>query len=152
MDDKTMYKSSTAFDKETSSDDVVAAGQVIDYSGEPTSSHRGELHRTFKARHIQMITLGGCIGSGLFISTGKALHEGGAAAMLIGYSLICSMALAVMNLLSEATCIWPTSGGFIEHANRFVDPAMGFACGFTEWLAWVTVVAAEGAIVRVILT
>ncbi|KAJ9624333.1 hypothetical protein H2204_010889 [Knufia peltigerae] len=152
MDDKTIYKSSTAFDKETSSDDVVAAGQVIDYSGEPTSSHRGELHRTFKARHIQMITLGGCIGSGLFISTGKALHEGGAAAMLIGYSLICSMALAVMNLLSEATCIWPTSGGFIEHANRFVDPAMGFACGFTEWLAWVTVVAAEGAIVRVILT
>ncbi|KAK7898018.1 hypothetical protein LTR67_004650 [Exophiala xenobiotica] len=151
MEDKTVFKSSTAFDKEASSDDV-GAGQVLDYSGEPTSTHRGELHRTFKARHIQMITLGGCIGSGLFISTGKALHNGGAAAMLIGYTLICSMALATMNLISESTCIWPTSGGFIEHANRFVDPAMAFACGFTEWLAWVTVVAAEGAIVRVILT
>ncbi|KIX07430.1 uncharacterized protein Z518_02083 [Rhinocladiella mackenziei CBS 650.93] len=144
-------KSPSAFDKETSSDDV-APGQVIDYAGEPESSHHGELHRTFKARHIQMITLGGCIGSGLFISTGKALHNGGAASMLIGYSLICSMALATMNLLSEATCIWPTSGGFINHAARFVDPAMGFACGFTEWFAWMTVVAAEGAIVRVILT
>ncbi|KAK4941382.1 hypothetical protein LTR10_018651 [Elasticomyces elasticus] len=152
MDEKTAYKGpTTVFDKETSSDDV-GAGQVLTYSGEPPSTHRGHLHRNFKARHIQMITLGGCIGSGLFISTGKALHNGGAAAMLIGYTLICIMALATMNLLSEATCIWPTSGGFIEHANRFVDPAMGFACGFTEWLAWVTVVAAEGAIVRVILT
>ncbi|KIW18943.1 hypothetical protein PV08_03232 [Exophiala spinifera] len=151
MEEKTTFKASAASDKEVSSDDVLA-GQVIDYSGEPVSSHPGGLHRTFKARHIQMITLGGCIGSGLFISTGKGLHLGGAAAMLIGYTLICVMALAVMNLLSESTSVWPTSGGFIEHANRFVDPAMAFACGFTEWLAWVTVVAAEAAVVRVILT
>lgn len=128
MDDKTAFKAASAFDKETSNDDI-SAGQVIDYAGEPHSNHNTALHRNFKARHIQMICLGGCIGSGIFIGTGKALHQGGAAAMLIGYTLICLMGLACMNLISEMTSIWPTSGGFINHAYRFVDPAMGFACG-----------------------
>lgn len=128
MEDKTTFKAASAFDKETSNEDVYA-GQVIDYAGEPNSTHNTGLHRNFKARHIQMITLGGCIGSGIFIGTGKALHEGGAAAMIIGYTLICIMALAVMNLISEMTSIWPTSGGFINHAYRFTDPAMAFACG-----------------------
>lgn len=57
-----------------------------------------------------------------------------------------------MNILTEMTCIYPTPGSFIDHAARFVDPAAAFALGFTEWLAWMTVVSAEAAVVRVVLT
>lgn len=58
----------------------------------------------------------------------------------------------VMNVLTEITCIFPTPGSFIDHAARFVDPAVAFAVAFTEWFAWMTVVASEAAVVRVILT
>lgn len=72
--------------------------------------------------------------------------------MFIGYGLICSMALATIHVLSEATCLFPTSGSFVDHAARFVDPALGFAIGFCEWFGWMTVIAAEGAVFRVVLT
>jgi hypothetical protein len=47
-------------------------GEVFEYPGDTVKEHKGELRRVFKARHIQMIVMGGCIGSGLFVSTGKA--------------------------------------------------------------------------------
>ena len=49
----------------------VEAKQDLEYPDEAPKEHQGQLRRTFKARHIQMICLGGCLGSGIFISTGK---------------------------------------------------------------------------------
>ncbi|KAF4121705.1 hypothetical protein GMORB2_1544 [Geosmithia morbida] len=110
----------------------------------------GQLRRTFGTRHMQMIALGANIGSGIYISSGKALRYGSASGMLIGYGLICIMALFMMNILAEAQCLFPTSGSFIDHATRFVDPALGFAIGFCEWFGALTVVAAEGAVFPVV--
>ncbi|KIW63280.1 hypothetical protein, variant 2 [Phialophora macrospora] len=72
--------------------------------------------------------------------------------MLIGYGLICTMAMMMLNILSEAQCLFPTSGSFIDHTSRFVDPALGFAIGFAEWFGALTVVAAEGAVVPVVIS
>jgi amino acid transporter len=69
MDSKTGEKVDVS-ERSTNSDPVVEFGEVYDYPNE-VGGHHGELKRTFKARHIQMICLGGCIGSGIFISTGK---------------------------------------------------------------------------------
>lgn len=57
------------------------------------------------------------------------------------------MALAMLTVLGEATALFPTSGSFIDHATRFVDPALGFAIGFCEWFGALTVIAAEGAVI-----
>ncbi|PYI09770.1 AAT family amino acid transporter [Aspergillus sclerotiicarbonarius CBS 121057] len=124
-----------------------AEGEIL-----PAQGETNELHRTFKARHIQMICLGANLSSGLFVSTGKALKYGSASGMLIGYSVVSIAVYLLMSLLTEITCIWPTSGSFIDHAARFVDPALGFAIGFCEWFAYMTIVASEAAIVRVLLT
>lgn len=100
----------------------------------------------------------------------QALRYGNYSGMFIGWTLICTMSWATMQVMSEACCIFPTSGAFIDHASRFVDPALGFAIGrypvpfkkqnnclhfltgFCEWFAWITVVAAEGAVFNVILS
>ncbi|KAL1898445.1 hypothetical protein Sste5346_003348 [Sporothrix stenoceras] len=113
---------------------------------------QGKLRRTFRTRHIQMIALGANIGSGVYVSSGEALRNGSAPGMLIGYGLICTMALVMMNILSEAQSLYPTSGSFIDHASRFVDPALGFALGFCEWFGALTVVAAEGAVVPIVIS
>ncbi|KAK9424555.1 putative aat family amino acid transporter protein [Seiridium unicorne] len=129
--------------------DEYAAKEV---SGGETVVPKGQLKRSFSTRHVQMIALGANIGSGVYISSGKALRYGSAPGMLIGYGLVCTMAMFMMNLLSEAQCLFPTSGSFIDHASRFVDPALGFALGFCEWFGALTVVAAEGAVVPIVIS
>ncbi|RDW63769.1 AAT family amino acid transporter-2 [Coleophoma cylindrospora] len=133
---------------------AVECDQVLEYPTEKLAHNNNstKLHRTFKARHIQMIGLGGCIGSGIFLSTGKALYYGNWTAMFIAWIVVCTMSTATMQVMSEACVIFPTSGAFIDHAARFVDPALGFAVGFCEWLGWTTTMAAEGAVFRTILS
>ncbi|EXJ86924.1 hypothetical protein A1O3_03878 [Capronia epimyces CBS 606.96] len=123
-----------------------------EYAGTSGSAPKGQLRRKFKTRHVQMIALGANIGSGVYVSSGKALRYGSAPGMIIGYGLICTMAMMMLNILSEAQCLFPTSGSFIDHASRFVDPALGFAIGFAEWFGALTVVAAEGAVVPVVIS
>ena len=55
------------------------------------SKYMGKYRRTFLSRHIQIVTLGSNIGSGLFISTGKALRNAGPGNMIIGYTLVMTM-------------------------------------------------------------
>jgi amino acid transporter len=49
------------------------------------------------------------------------------------------------------TIAFPVSGSLIDYADRFVDPALAFAIGLGEWLAWTTVLASEGAAFNVVI-
>ena len=51
------------------------------------------LERGLKLRHVNMIAIGGAIGTGLFVGTGGSLSEGGAGGILLGYCLISVMFL-----------------------------------------------------------
>ncbi|EPE02144.1 aat family amino acid transporter [Ophiostoma piceae UAMH 11346] len=136
--------------------EMLKTGQPLEqgdeYANNGASAPQGQLRRSFRTRHVQMIALGANIGSGVYVSSGTALRNGSAPGMLIGYGLICIMAMTMMQVLSEAQSLFPTSGSFIDHASRFVDPALGFAIGFCEWFGALTVVAAEGAIVPIVIS
>ena len=54
--------------------------------------------------------------------------------MVIAYALVCSCVWAVLQTLSEMTIAFPTSGNYIDYADRWVDPALAFGAGFAEWL------------------
>ncbi|KAG7881977.1 hypothetical protein KL937_000548 [Ogataea polymorpha] len=105
----------------------------------------GKYRRSFKTRHIQIVALGSNIGSGIFISTGKALRYAGPGNMIIGYSIVCCMVICVLDLITEMSIVYPSSGNFIDFTERFLDPAAAFALGLGEWLAWTTVMASEGS-------
>ncbi|KAI1194844.1 amino acid permease [Nemania serpens] len=95
------------------------------------------LHRGLKARHISMIAIGGAIGTGLIIGTGKALAKAGPASILISYSVIGFVVFLVMAGLGEISSWLPMSAGFTGYASRFCDPSLGFALGWTYWLKYI---------------
>ncbi|KAF8338015.1 amino acid permease-domain-containing protein [Cantharellus anzutake] len=101
------------------------------------------LKRQLKSRHIAMISIGGVIGTGLFLGTGSALSNGGPVGLLLGYSIMGSICYCVMISLGEMVAYLPIPGGHIKLAERFVNPAFSFAMGWNYWYNWVIVLPAE---------
>lgn len=77
-----------------------------------------------------MISIGGVIGTGLFLGTGNALANGGPLGLFMGYALMGSICYSVMISLGEMISYLPIPGGHIALAARFVDPALSFAIGW----------------------
>ncbi|KAK4055517.1 Amino acid permease [Microbotryomycetes sp. JL201] len=101
------------------------------------------LQQKMKPRHLQMIAVGGSIGTGLFIGSGQALRNGGPAGILIAWSLIGVMLINVTQALGEMCIMFPVSGGFYTLAVRFLDPGFGCALGWNYFLQWAAVLPLE---------
>lgn len=80
------------------------------------------LARRLKGRHLQMIAIGGSIGTGLFIGTGRALAHGGPASILIAYCCIGVMMYCTVQALGEMAVMFPVAGSFAAYSTRFLDP------------------------------
>ena len=113
--------------------------------------NKSELKRGLKSRHITMISLGGTIGTGLFLASGSAIATAGPGGTLLAYALIGIMVYFLMTSLGEMAAFMPTSGSFSTYATRFVDPALGFALGWNYWYNWAITIAAEIAAVSIIM-
>ncbi|KAH8830061.1 APC amino acid permease [Flagelloscypha sp. PMI_526] len=101
------------------------------------------LQQKMKPRHLNMIAVGGSIGTGLFVGSGAALSTGGPAGVLIGWLIIGVMLINVTQALGEMCIMFPVSGGFYTLAVRFLDPSFAFAMGWNYWLQWVVVLPLE---------
>ncbi|SAM04455.1 hypothetical protein [Absidia glauca] len=102
-----------------------------------------QLSRGLKARHIQMIALGGTIGTGLFMASGKAIANGGPGGALVGYGIVGILVFCVMMSLGEMAAFIPVSGSFGHFAARFADPSLGFCVSVIYWCNWAVGVAVE---------
>jgi len=109
----------------------------LDSNGVAVHQDHAHLHRGLKSRHITMIAIGGAIGTGLIIGTGKALAQSGPASILIAYTTVGLLVYVVMTALGEMAAWIPHSSGFAGYATRFVDPALGFALGWTYWCKYI---------------
>jgi AAT family amino acid transporter len=102
-----------------------------DVSNKPTASaYRGHdlpegegriqsdrLNRALSARQVQMIAIGGTIGTGLFLGTGKSLVTGGPASMLICYAIVGAIVFVTMLSLGEMAAFIPVAGSFCTFAG-----------------------------------
>ncbi|KAK0661261.1 amino acid permease/ SLC12A domain-containing protein [Cercophora samala] len=116
--------------------------------GEMAPVENGQLKKALKNRHLQMIAMGGAIGAGLFIGSGKALSTGGPGSVLICYTLIGVMMLFTCQALAELSVVYPSNGAFFEHCLRFLDPTWqsclrGFAIGWGYALTWLIILPFE---------
>lgn len=110
--------------------------------------NHSELHRGLKNRHIQMIALGGAIGTGLFYGSGtsiKLVGPGISLSYLIGGIAI----FFIMRALGEMSVEEPVSGSFSHYAYRYWGDFAGFFSGWNYWFCYVVVSMAELSVVGV---
>lgn len=105
-----------------------------DIRAEPISSTASGLHRRLANRQIQLIAIGGSIGTAVFVSIGAALAKGGPGSLFIAYTIYCCFLAMVTNCLTEMSVYMPVSGGFIRLAGKWVDDAWGFTAGWNFFL------------------
>ena len=95
---------------------AVVPGGLDPEVGVPQAGDTSQLHRKLKGRHLQMIAIGGSIGAGLFIGSGKALATGGPGAVVLDFAIIGIMLFCTINALGELATLFPVQGtGHTRH-------------------------------------
>ncbi|EOD45204.1 Amino acid/polyamine transporter I [Neofusicoccum parvum] len=117
--------------------------RTYDLENAAAATAESPLAKKLKGRHLQMIAIGGSIGTGLFVGSGKALANGGPASLLIAFGLIGVMLYCTVHALGEMAVLFPVAGSFSAYSTRFIDPAWGFAMGWNYALQWLIVLPLE---------
>lgn len=108
-----------------------------------TTQPNDRLHRGLRARHLNMIAIGGAIGTGLFVASGATISQAGPGGALLAYTLIGAMVFFLMQSLGEMATYSPVAGSFGDYGTHYVSPSFGFAMGWNYWFNWAITVAAE---------
>lgn len=90
-----------------------------------------------------MIAIGGAIGTGLFVGSGKTISEAGPGGALLSYLLVGLMVYFLMTSLGELAAYMPESGSFSTYGAKYVDQGFGFALGWNYWYNWPITVAVD---------
>jgi aromatic amino acid transport protein AroP len=101
-----------------------------------------ELKRGLKNRHIQLIAMGGAIGTGLFLGSASVLQTAGPS-MILGYAIGGLIAFLIMRQLGEMIVSEPIAGSFSHFAYRYWGKFAGFLSGWNYWVLYVLVSMAE---------
>ncbi len=112
----------------------------------PTTDHRGAdaalhevenqgYHKGLKTRQVQMIAIGGAIGTGLFMGAGGRL-AGAGPALVFAYAICGFFAFLILRALGELVLHRPTSGSFVSYAREFFGEKAAFVTGWLYWLNW----------------
>ncbi len=101
------------------------------------------LHRGLNARLLNMIAIGGAIGTGIFLASGNAIYMAGPGGTMLAYLITGLMVFFLMTSLGEMAAYMPSTGSFYIYASRFVDPALGYALGWNYWYNWAITIASE---------
>ena len=93
--------------------------------------------KSLKARHINMIAIGGAIGTGLFLGAGGRLAQAGPS-LAIAYAVCGLFAFFVVRALGELILYRPSSGAFVSYAREFIGEKGAYTAGWMYFLNWST--------------
>ena len=106
------------------------------------SSPPDELQRKLSNRHLQLIAIGGAIGTGLFMGSGKTISLAGPSILFI-YMIIGLMFFFLMRALGEILLSNLHYKSFIDMAHDLIGPGAGYYIGWSYWLGWILVGIAD---------
>ncbi|MFC9554954.1 D-serine/D-alanine/glycine transporter [Rhodococcus sp. NPDC056960] len=109
-----------------------------DPSPSPQDSDSGGAHlsRQLSNRHIQLIAIGGAIGTGLFMGSGKTISLAGPSVIFV-YMIIGFMLFFVMRAMGEILLSNLSYKSFSDFAGDLLGPWAGFFTGWTYWFCWI---------------
>jgi Amino acid transporters len=112
-------------------------GKMLSATNSTETFDEPELKRGLKSRHVQLIAIGGAIGTGLFVGSGAILSICGPAALFLAYVVMSTVIYFVMQMLGEMTAFLPLPGnGAQAFVNDFLSESFGFAIGYNYWYAF----------------
>ncbi|USS93915.1 amino acid permease [Fructilactobacillus ixorae] len=100
------------------------------------------MNRGLKSRHVQLIALGGTIGTGLFLGAGKSIHSAGPS-LILAYLIAGIACFFLMRALGELLLSNTNSVSFIDFIQQYLGPKTGFVAGWTYLVCWITIAMAE---------
>ncbi|WP_413628299.1 amino acid permease [Fructilactobacillus vespulae] len=100
------------------------------------------MSRGLKSRHVQLIALGGTIGTGLFLGAGKSIHLAGPS-ILLAYLIAGLACFFLMRALGELLLSNTNTVSFIDFINKYMGKRTGFVAGWTYLVCWITIAMAE---------
>lgn len=92
-------------------------------------------HHTLKPRQLQMIAIGGAIGTGLFLGAGGRLHNAGPGLFLV-YLICGGFVFLILRALGELVLHRPSSGSFVSYAREFLGEKAAYVAGWMYFLNW----------------
>lgn len=107
-----------------------AASQRVGAFGEEAGYHKG-----LKPRQLQMIGIGGAIGTGLFLGAGGRLAKAGPGLFLV-YGVCGVFVFLILRALGELVLHRPSSGSFVSYAREFFGEKAAYAVGWMYFLHW----------------
>lgn len=120
------------------------------FGEEALEQAEAQLGKSLKPRHVEMITIGGIIGAGLFVGSSASIAAVGPAVVL-SYSIAGAIILLVMRMLSEMAVAVPGVRSFTEFTRVGLGNWAGFLSGWLYWYFWVIVIAIESIAGAVII-
>ena len=112
-------------------------------SNSNTNSETKALKRAMGTRHLVMLSLGGAIGTGLFLGSGEVIAQTGPVAAIIAYILGGLIAYMVMLCLGELAVHMPVAGSFGAYAQKYIGPGTGYMISWVYWLTWTATLGTE---------
>lgn len=106
------------------------------------SNESSKLQRGLKNRHIQLIAMGGAIGTGLFLGSAKVIQSAGPS-IILGYAIGGLIAFLIMRQLGEMIVHEPTTGSFSHFAYKYWGNFPGFLTGWNYWILYILVAMSE---------
>ena len=128
-------------------------GGTTGTSGTGTSGDSGDqgYAKHLKNRHIQMIGIGGAIGSGLFVGSAARLQQAGPS-LILSYAICGAVAMIVVRALGEMVLHRPSSGAFVSYSREFVGEHGAYAAGWFHFLNWAFTLIADSTAIAVLLS
>nr|WP_279592731.1 amino acid permease [Lentilactobacillus kefiri] len=100
------------------------------------------MSRGLKNRHVQLIALGGTIGTGLFLGAGQSIHLAGPS-IILAYGIAGLACFLLMRALGELLVSDVESNSFVFFIKKYLGEKMGFVIGWTYWMCWIAIAMAE---------
>ena len=101
-----------------------------------------ELKRDLKDRHVQLIAIGGTIGTGLFLGSGKAIQLAGPS-IIFAYLIVGIACFFVMRALGELLLSNAGYQSFTDFAEDYIGPWAAYVTGWTYWFCWIMTAMAD---------